>query len=151
MEISRRNAFQGNFLEVCFRTPGTSQKLLQKSALRCIRLFSVLKISSLKIHGKLCGSVTLAFCFLAHRHAVYQCLKNSDLPFLAFLEFLAFFLFKEFLAFSAFLPSSIGKGRLSIKSPCFFGGFPCRFPKKQGKEDQGSFRHFFDTLAFLKR
>ena len=32
----------GNFLEVCFRTPGNSQKLLQKSALRCIQLLSVL-------------------------------------------------------------------------------------------------------------
>ena len=37
-----RNAFWGNFLEVCFRTPGTSQKLLQRSALRCILLLSVL-------------------------------------------------------------------------------------------------------------
>ena len=42
MGISRQNAFRGNFLEVCFRIPRTSQKLLQKSALRCIRLLSVL-------------------------------------------------------------------------------------------------------------
>ena len=41
MEITRRNLLWCNFLEVCFRTPGTSQKLLQKSALRCIRLLSV--------------------------------------------------------------------------------------------------------------
>ena len=34
--------YLGNFLEVCFRTPGTSQKLLQKSALRCVQLLSVL-------------------------------------------------------------------------------------------------------------
>ena len=27
MEITRRNVFWGNFLESCFRTPGTSQKL----------------------------------------------------------------------------------------------------------------------------
>ena len=33
-----------NFLEVCFRTPGPSQKLLQKSALRCIWLLSVLNL-----------------------------------------------------------------------------------------------------------
>ena len=31
--ITRHSPFWGNFLEVCFRTPGTSQKLLQKSAL----------------------------------------------------------------------------------------------------------------------
>ena len=35
------NALWGSFLEVCLRNPGTSQKLLQKSALRCIPLFSV--------------------------------------------------------------------------------------------------------------
>ena len=28
------------YMEVCFRSPGTSQKLLQKPALRCIRLLS---------------------------------------------------------------------------------------------------------------
>ena len=42
MEIITRNAFWGNFLEVCFRTPRSSRKLVQKSALRCIRPFSVL-------------------------------------------------------------------------------------------------------------
>ena len=26
-----------------------------------------------------------------------------------------------------------------IKNPCFFGGFPCLFLKKQGKEGQGSY------------
>ena len=36
--ISRRNACWGNFLEVCFSTLGTSQKLLKKSALQCIPL-----------------------------------------------------------------------------------------------------------------
>ena len=55
VEISRRNTFRGNFLEVCFRTPGTSQKLLQKCALRCIRLFSVLAIPpSLRAMGFWC-------------------------------------------------------------------------------------------------
>ena len=42
VEIPRCNAFRGNFLEVCFRTPRTSQNLLQKSALRCIWLLSAL-------------------------------------------------------------------------------------------------------------
>ena len=42
VEISRRIACWGNFLEVCFRTPGTSQKLLLEPALRYIRSFCVL-------------------------------------------------------------------------------------------------------------
>ena len=46
VEITRRNALWGNFLEVCFRNPGTSEKSLQKSALRCIRLFSILSTIS---------------------------------------------------------------------------------------------------------
>ena len=32
------------------------------------------------------------------------------------------------------------RGSDERKNPSRFGGFPCRFPKKQGKEDQGSFR-----------
>ena len=49
MEITRRNVFWGNFLEVCCRTAGTSQKLLQKSALRCIRLLFVLLLFESKL------------------------------------------------------------------------------------------------------
>ena len=26
---------------------------------------------------------------------------------------------------------------MGLKNPCFFVGFPCLFPKKQGKEGQG--------------
>ena len=65
-----------------------------------------------------------------------------NLPFLALLEFLAFFFSKEFLAFFSvfpFFPRDF-RGRLRIKNPCFLGGFPCRFPKKQGREDQGMCR-----------
>ena len=29
------------------------------------------------------------------------------------------------------------RGSVGIQNPCFFGGFPCLFPKKQGKEGQG--------------
>ena len=29
------------------------------------------------------------------------------------------------------------RGSASTRNPCFFGGFPCCFPKRQGKEDQG--------------
>ena len=29
-------------------------------------------------------------------------------------------------------------GSVGIKNPCFFGGFPCLFPKNQGKEGQGN-------------
>ena len=35
----KRNAASGNLLKVCCGAPGTSQELLQKSALRCIQLF----------------------------------------------------------------------------------------------------------------
>ena len=63
-----------------------------------------------------------------------------DLPFLAFFEFLAFFLSEDFLAFFSVFPffSRDFRGRLRIRNPCFFGGFPCRVPKEQGKEDQGN-------------
>ena len=62
-----------------------------------------------------------------------------NLPFLAFLDFLAFFLFEEFLAILSvfpFFPKDF-RGSASIRNPCLFGGFPCRFQKRQGKEDQG--------------
>ena len=64
---------------------------------------------------------------------------HANLLFLAFLDFLAFFLFKEFLAILSvfpFFPKDL-RGSASIGNPRFFGGFPCRFPKRQGKEDQG--------------
>ena len=69
----------------------------------------------------------------------WRCQRSPDLPFLAFLEFLAFFSYKEFLAFLSvfpFFPKDF-TGSLGKKNPCFFGGFPCLLPKKQGKEDQG--------------
>ena len=62
-----------------------------------------------------------------------------DLPFLVFLEFLVFFLSEEFLACLSvlpFFPRDFG-GSPRRKNPFLFCGFPCRFPKKQGKEDQG--------------
>ena len=69
---------------------------------------------------------------------VSQTPRGPDLPFpLAFLEFLAFFLSKDFLAFFSVFPFFPQGGLLRIRNPCFFGGFPCRFPEKQGKEDQG--------------
>ena len=65
--------------------------------------------------------------------------KCPVLPFLAFLEFLAFFPCEEFLVFLSVFPffsRDLG-GSVGIKNPCFLGGFPCLFPKKQGKEGQG--------------
>ena len=61
------------------------------------------------------------------------------LPFLVFLEFLGFFPCEEFLVFSSVFPffSRDFRGSVGITNPCFFGGFPCLFPKKQGKEGQG--------------
>ena len=67
-------------------------------------------------------------------------LAYPNLLFLAFLDFLAFFLFKVFVAILSvfpFFPKDL-RGSASIGNPRFFGGFPCRFPKRQGKEDQGS-------------
>ena len=67
---------------------------------------------------------------------------NPVLPFLVFLEFLVFWPCKEFLVFLSVFPffSRDFRGSVGIKIPCFFGGFPCHFPKKQGKEGQGSSR-----------
>ena len=61
------------------------------------------------------------------------------LPFLAFLEFLVFSLARNSLFFSSVFPffSRDFRGSAGLKNPCFFGGFPCLFPKKQGKEGQG--------------
>ena len=64
---------------------------------------------------------------------------NPVLPFLVFLEFLVFSPCEEFLVFLSVFPffSRDFRGSVGIKNPCFFGGFPCLFPKKQGKEGQG--------------
>ena len=75
-----------------------------------------------------------------------------DLPVFVFLEFLAFFLSKEFLVFLRVFPffSKDFRGSLRIKNPCFLGGFPCRFPKKQGKEDQGTYENYSNINIFEK-
>ena len=72
------------------------------------------------------------------------------LPFLAFLEFLAFFPCKDFLVFPPLqgFPCSSERfpflfqgflGSEGKKNPCFFGGFPCLFPKKARKGRTGIF------------
>ena len=50
-----------------------------------------------------------------------------------------FFLCEEFLVFSSvfFFFCRDFEGSVGINNPCFFGGFPCLFPKKQGKEGRG--------------
>ena len=63
-----------------------------------------------------------------------------DLPFLAFLDFLVFFVAWNVLAFLSvfpFLPRD-SRGSSIEKKSLFFGWFSLLFPKKQGKEDQGS-------------
>ena len=63
---------------------------------------------------------------------------SSSFPCLT-LVFLAFFLFKEVLAILSvfpFFPKDF-RGSASRRNPCLFGGFPCCFPKRRGKEDQG--------------
>ena len=49
---------------------------------------------------------------------------------------------EEFLVFLSVFPlfSRDFRGSVGIKNPCFVGGFPCLFPKKQGKEGQGRSR-----------
>ena len=71
--------------------------------------------------------------------------KFPLLPFLVFLEFLVFFPCEEFLVFLSVFPffSRDFRGSAGIKNPCFFGGFPGNFPKKQGKERQGCSRTVF--------
>ena len=69
--------------------------------------------------------------------------QNPVLPFLVFLKFLVFFFPLRGIPcffFWAFFPSFSRdfRGSVGIKNPCFFGGFPCLFPKKQGKEGQGN-------------
>ena len=51
---------------------------------------------------------------------------------LFFLEFLVFSSpWEEFLVFSSVLPFSRDfRGSVGIKNPCFFGGCPCLFQKK---------------------
>ena len=62
-----------------------------------------------------------------------------NLLFLAFLVFLAFLLFKEFLAILSVFPlfPKDFRGSAGRRNPCLFCSFPCCFPKRQGKEDQG--------------
>ena len=69
-----------------------------------------------------------------------QVRKNPVLPFLVFWEFLVFFPCEDFLVFLGVFPffSRDFRGSVGIKYPCFFGGFTCLFPKKQGKEGQGT-------------
>ena len=73
------------------------------------------------------------------RGSVFSYRASPDLPFLAFLHFLAFFVAPNFLAFLSvfrFFPRDF-RGSAERKILAFFGGFPCFFQKKQGKEDQG--------------
>ena len=64
----------------------------------------------------------------------------ATLFFLCFLEFLVFFSLSGIPCFLSVFPffSREFRGSVGRKSPCFFGGFPCHFPKRQGKEAQGS-------------
>ena len=86
------------------------------------------------------------FCAFLHvlrffvRFCAFFSCQNPDLPFPCFFwnsllsPFRSFPCF--FQRFSPFFPRDF-RGRLRTKNPCFFGSFPCRFPKMQGKEDQG--------------
>ena len=64
---------------------------------------------------------------------------HPDLLFLAFFEFPCFVMFQDFLVFLRVFPffSQDFRVRLGSKILAFLVGFPCRFPEKQGKEDQG--------------
>ena len=85
-------------------------------------------------------------------------LALSLIPFLVFLEFLVFFPLRGIPCFlSDFLFSSRDfRGSVGIKNPCSVSGFPCIFPKKQGRKDRGKngsdrsgFRFRFGSWATL--
>ena len=71
---------------------------------------------------------------------------RSDFPVLPFLVFFGipcFFFLRGIPCFFLSVFPSFSKdfrGSAGIRNPCFFGSFPCLFPKKQGKEGQGSNR-----------
>ena len=86
VEISRHSAFRGTFLEICFRTPGTSLKLLQKSALQCVRLCSVLLILHGRVSvgiGMVTNRVQLACAHV--EHVPTMCMKGGRVQVVAFL------------------------------------------------------------------
>ena len=67
---------------------------------------------------------------------------NATLPcpsFPCFFGIPCFFPCEDFLVFLSIFPffSRDFRGSAGIKNPCFFGGFPRRFPRKQEKEGQG--------------
>ena len=69
-------------------------------------------------------------------------LKEYTLSFLSLFFWISLFFFpcEEFLVFLSVFPffSRDFRGSVGIKNPCFFGGFPRVFQKKQGKEGQGT-------------
>ena len=68
--------------------------------------------------------------------------KRPCPSFPCFWEFLVSFPCEEFLVFSSVFPffSRDFRGSVGIRNPCFFGGFPCLFPEKQGKGREGKGR-----------
>ena len=78
------------------------------------------------------------------RRPIFHKYRGEILPFLCsffFWNSLFFspFSFWDFLVFLTVFPffSRDSRGSAGIKNPCFFGGFPCLFPKNKGKEGQG--------------
>ena len=93
------------------------------------------------VHCKRRGSKKSTFLVILMRFWLgIRLHRGPVLPFLVFWNSLFFFSpCEEFLVFSSVFPffSRDFRGSVGIKNPCFFGGFPCLFPKKQGKEGQG--------------
>ena len=88
--------------------------------------------------------------FLRGAPSTVRNFMTSSGSFLVFFEFLVFFFCcEDFLVFLSVFPffSRDFRGSVGIKNPCFFGGFPCRLPKKQGKEGQGR-RNFSSFFVF---
>ena len=69
--------------------------------------------------------------------------ESATLSFLSlFFGIPCFFPCEKFLVFLSVFPffsRDLGASA-GIKNPGFFGGFPCLFPKNQGKEGQGKYR-----------
>ena len=83
---------------------------------------------------------------MAYGTAIYQSLENlfffSESDFFLFWNSLLVSFARNSLFFErfSFIFSWDFRGSLGKKNPCLFGGFPCLFPKRQGKEDEGLFQ-----------
>ena len=94
--------------------------------------------------GVLRAPVATNFAIFGREFLVQSCMLSEIFTGIPVLPFLGFFgipcfsptrislFFERFPFFSRDF-----RGSVAIENPCFFGGFPCLFQEKQGKEGQG--------------